>query len=356
MANIIETEFLINTPFSSFQARVVTPKWSKGFECTPQTCGLCCISELPNNMPTKDFKPFNCRICCKYNTENKMCKAYDKRPWGCKTYPFLFGFENGTLIISPSLECPATNEEEMNFEAIKESFSESQVAKSLEEQELIFYKVKGSKIWKNADKFWLKLSNEISDVLNLSPNFPVMENAKSLILEVHNNYYNIKSPMPKHPHMNVILSDMLKNKGGIATNFDSNNPYYVRVKKGRARIISLELNSNKIEETYVGFPDKPLELEMDIGALKILKDYVKLLMKRPFLALSTISLGIAPRYISTFAISNLMGAFVNLEAGATFYACKNEVNKLDSNAIREIISFADGCLMSQFRNPEGAIH
>lgn len=356
MNEILEKELVIETPLSVFPTKIVSPKWSSGFECKSGSCGLCCISELPEGIPTKRFKPFNSRICSYYNVEKRKCNSYESRTLGCKTFPFIFGIEYGSMIISPSLECPSTNGDVFDLQSVKETFSDPQLARILMGLDLMNLEAISTRSWMYADDFWEKLVEHMNNLFERTSSFPFLYEAKSLVFDFLDNYFNVKAHRADYPPMNVILTNMLKNKAAIATNFQSNNPYYVRIHKNRAKISSYNLNSKKINEVTITLPKEPLQLEVDTKALEMVKDYVKLLMKRPFLSLSSfICLTLVPANVPSIAASNLVGGFVNLEAGATFTVLKNDVKSVNENMMREIISFSDGCLTGMFKDPSSSL-
>lgn len=358
MTNINETDFIISTSLSSYNAKFIAPKWAPGFSCDPESCGLCCISELPEGVATKNFQPFNSMICKHYDVDKKNCNSYTRRPWGCKMFPFMYGIENGVLKISASLDCPATHKKELDISSIKNSFEDLELSKSFSGIELMYLRIKSSRAWQNSDVFWEHLALKIMDLFDLKSNFPLFYKAKSLIFNFIDEYYDVKPKREKFPPMDVILTSMLKSKSAIATDFQSNNPFHVRIKNGRAQVTVYNICSKKTEKIVFKLPNKPLRLSIDSDALELLKDYVELLMKRPFLSLSAASVIITGTRcnIPSMATSLLVGAFTNLEAGATFTALKNNSGNVDKNTMREIISFADGCLCGIFKNPSIATH
>lgn len=152
MNNLVEEYFEVETPKGSFQAKYVSPIWAKGFDCKPMSCGLCCITALPEGVPHKTFELFGNKICVYYNTQRRVCKAYEKRPWGCKTYPFFLGVENGQVIVSHSLECPSTNTSYINMDILRNTFRYPKVAFAVDYLNDVFNEAKRS-------KFGIRLKN-----------------------------------------------------------------------------------------------------------------------------------------------------------------------------------------------------
>jgi len=90
MNNLIEKRFDVETTKGVFQAKYVSPIWASGLDCKSMTCGLCCISARPQFLPKKTFRPLDNKICSYFDIDRKVCKAYERRPDGCKVFPFFW--------------------------------------------------------------------------------------------------------------------------------------------------------------------------------------------------------------------------------------------------------------------------
>lgn len=208
MSNLIEEGFTVETPKDNFQAKYVSTNWAKGFNCAPKSCGLCCITELPEGVPKKTFKPFGQVICAHFNTERKICEAYEKRPWGCRTYPFIFGVENGQVVVSPSIECPSTNISTINLDLLKETFRNPKVGFVVDYLNDVFEKAKSSQFWDSSEAFWGSLEDEINKYLDSHTRFPILNDLSELVYGSVDRYFSIKTKHPKHPEIYYLFQQL----------------------------------------------------------------------------------------------------------------------------------------------------
>ena len=357
MSNLIEKWFAVETPKGNFQAKYVSTNWAKGFNCTPRSCGLCCITELPEGVPKKSFKPFDKLICGHFNIERKTCQAYDNRPWGCRTYPFIFGVESGQVIISPSLECPSTNISEINLDILEKTFRYPAVGGVVDSFNDIFEKAKRSRFWDSSEEFWVFLQDEINKYLDSNTHFPMLNDLSELVHGCIDHYFNVHVKRPEYPPINKIISTIVEDKSFISTNFHTNHVYFVKMNKLRAHLTIWNPSTGEIKTIETQLTMQPQELEIKKDGMQLLKDYFSLLFKRPFLSLAALTwplIGI-PTIIPTVLVNIFAGNFVYLEAVANLFAYRLRENGIDRNSMRELLSFADGCLVGQFRNPDKSI-
>lgn len=142
----------------------------------------------------------------------------------------------------------------------------------------------------------------------------------------------------------------------ISTNFQTNNVYFARIKKFKMRLTVWNPSTGEIKTIKTRLAAKPRELEIKKDGMQLLRDYFSLLFKRPFLSLSAVQLTYLPKMIPVLLGSNFTGNFVHLEVAANLFAYKLLETGIDRNSMRELLSFADGCLLGQFREPAKSMH
>jgi len=76
------------------------------------------LTELPPGVSQVHNSNVDKAICGFYDAERRLCRKYDRRPLGCRIYPFLFGVVEGQILISASLECPGTNSRESSQQGV----------------------------------------------------------------------------------------------------------------------------------------------------------------------------------------------------------------------------------------------
>ena len=176
-----------------------------------------------------------------------------------------------------------------------------------------------------------------------------------LVNDCKNRFYNVKTKSPTYPPIYTLISSVTNGKSFISTNFESNNIYFVRIQKFKVRLTIWNPKTGEIKIVKTRLTSQPKKLEIKKDGMELLRDYFSLLFKRPFMSLSAVNLTILPRMIPALLGSIFTGSFVHLEAGANLLAHKFSADGIDRNDMRELVSFADSCLLSQFRNPEKSI-
>jgi len=351
MNNLIEEHFQIETANRIFQAKYVAPKWSKGFDCSSSVCGLCCISEIPTGVPTKIFEPLDCKICKNYNIGKKVCEDYSKRQWGCKTYPFIFGIEKDKIIISPALECASTNKQAINLDPFKNMFKDFEVNLTLKYMEDSLNNVKFSPFWKSPYDYWSLLEEQLNKYFSAHYSFPILDEVSKIIHASMEYHFNVKAQAHRYPPIYQLIENITNGKIFISTSFKASEVYFVRIKKFKVLISIWNPSTNKIKNIKSVLPMKPLEFEITKDAMELLVDYFALLFKRPFLSLSALQAFETKKMIPALLSSNLAANLVHLETAANFFNFKFPNGEINREVMREIISFADGSLLSLFRNP-----
>lgn len=358
MSKLFEEKFDIETQKKHYKVKYISTNWAKGFNCTPSTCGLCCISELPQNVPKKNFKPFEEVICSHFNVENKKCEIYDKRPWGCMTYPFIFGFENGNVIVSSSLECPSTNASRLNIDSLKETFHKPKVGLVIDYLNQVFKETKYSRFWDTPHAFWGFLEDQINKYFDQKNQFPMLEDLSEQVQKWQDNYFNVKTNRTKLPPIYQLIKNISNGKSVILSGFNTKDitMIYFKMKKFKVHSTIWNPSQNSIKKVKSRLPLKSQNLKITEDGMKILRDYLSLIFKRPFLSLSAAQLTKVPRMVPLLLSSNFIGAITHIEVAANLFANRFTESGIDKEGMRDILSFADGCLLSMFRNPVKSMH
>lgn len=352
MNNLIEEYFEIETTKGSYQAKYVSPIWARGLDCKPSSCGLCCISATPQLVPKKTFSPLGNKICSYLNIDKKVCKTYERRPYGCKIAPFFFGIENGQIIISPSLECPSTNKSKINMSMIKKTFNNSSVRLQLDDLDDIFNQTKSSKEWDSIEEFWVFLKGEIKSFFDSNNQFPFLDELTELVQDCIDRYFNINTVHNKQPSIDQLVTSITNGQCFISTNFESNEILHVRIKKLKAYLTYWNPKTGQIRKIKTRLAKQSKEIQIQEDGMQLLKDYLSLLFERPFLSISTVYQTSSELTLPETLTSVFLGNFVHLESGANLLAYKFADIGIDRNSMRELVSFADSCLLGLFRNPK----
>lgn len=354
MRKLFEEKFDIETSKKHYKVKYISTNWAKGFNCTPSTCGLCCISELPPNVPKKNFKPFDEVICRYFNVENKKCEMYDKRPLGCKLYPFIFGFENEDIIVSPSLECPSTNASILNINSLKETFNKPSFGLVIDNLNQVLKEAKYSRFWDTPQAYWAFLEDQINKYFDQKNQFPILEDLSDQVQEWQDNYFNVKTNRTKLTPIYQLIKNIANGKSVILGGFSTKDitMIYFKIKKFKVHSTIWNPAQNSIKKVKSRLPIKSLNLKITEDGMKILRDYLSLIFKRPFLSLSAVQLTKAPRMVPLLMSSNFVGAITHIEVAANLLAYRFTENVIDREGMRDILSFADGCLLSMFGNPQ----
>ena len=343
---------------AAFRIEFVAPKWARSYECTPGTCGLCCLAELPQKVPRKHDSDLDQTICQFYNVRQKKCLKYSERPFGCRIYPFFMGVEEGVILTSTMLGCPGTNRKsEIDPHVLAETFGDSSVAPIVLQINKIYERAKQEyALWKDAAHIWRNLSNVAGDFLLQRTHFPFASNFKDFMLNTVDDLLEIPKSERRHftiPSIAALLSHTVRSY--IATRFSSSKLYFIKVRGSKTVIISLGEQKNEVARIKIKTPTRPLFLEIEKDAKNILEDYFILLLKRPFLSLATQSLFFFPTCVPILLSDTLVGSILHLEIGATFIASRDSVTSIDVDSMREIISLSDALALGLFRRPDKSV-
>jgi len=350
--DLVTKTFNISTQFCTYSAEYVAPVWAQGFECQSGICGLCCLTQLPTGVPQVHNSNVDKAICGFYDAERRLCRKYDRRPSGCRIYPFSFGVVEGQILISASLECPGTNSKEsIQQGVILNMFNEPSVLKRITLMNDYYEKaVLFPNIWGRGDQVWKSLTSEVQGYFSNQKCFPFLSEATQLIFETVAGLFDEKAP--KIPLISVGSATKSTEGLYIATRFESHNLGLVKSRGSKIKITLFDNNFKEIKKTKLKTPANFLELEMDKEAQRLLSDYVSFLFSRPFLSLAAIIASMEHISIPMILPKVLAGSFMAIEVGATLIACRDNLERIDRDTMREIISFSEGTIHSAFNRPD----
>jgi Fe-S-cluster containining protein len=348
---LIQLAFQIPTKVSTYPAKYVAPIWAQGFECYASDCGLCCLTEKPNNVSGIHNAQLDKAICQLFNTRTKICRRYVDRPDLCKLYPLFFGVEDGQVIIMTSLECPGTCSDKLpRVELISELMKEPYLAGRLAffdncyEQAILHSDLLDTKC------FQTRLVPEIRNMFRERRHFPFLLEAVQLIYKVLGESFGKKvSTIPPFSVPAVIRST----EGlYIATRFQSYDLGLIRTKGSKLKIISFDEELREKKNIKKAMPTAFKELELDKGAQQLLYEYILLIMERPYLSLSAVLAVLNQEPVSLNFARGIAGVFAPIEAGATLIAERDNITRIDRDTMREIISFSEGNSRGSFIRPD----
>jgi len=138
----------------------------------------------------------------------------------------------------------------------------------------------------------------------------------------------------------------------IATRFESHNLGLVKSRGSKIKIALFDNNLVEVKKTTLKTPSKFSELEMDKEAQRLLSDYASFLFSRPFLSLAAIIASMRHIPIPMILPRVLAGSFMPIEVGATLIAYRDNLERIDRDTMREIISFSEGTTHSAFISPD----
>lgn len=358
MRNVLfERKFEINTSYGTFPIKFVAPTWAKGFRCLAGSCGLCCLSALPETVPKKHFQLLDTTICHFYDYSKKICNKYDQRPWACRTYPFIFGVEDEIVNVSANLSCPATNDErDIELDELRKTFSDPTVERSIEWLRLLYKATKESELWMEADKVWKIVSRKVEKYFNSLSAFPLLSELQSLALNTVDERLGIPRSERQHPEippMTRLVEETAKIY--VATTFRSCKVCRIRTRGAKMYFVLFDPSTEKVTKVKTRTPTKTPQLEIDKRSRQLLADYASLIVRRPFLSLAAVSSELFHQAIPIGSVDHLIGAFVPLEVGAAVVASRDSLSEVNQEAMRESISFAEECVLGQFRSPDRAL-
>ncbi|RLI47017.1 hypothetical protein DRO69_01740 [Candidatus Bathyarchaeota archaeon] len=349
-ANFIEKTCEIKTKHATFPIKFYAPAWAKGYKCEPGTCGLCCIVQRPEKVPDQFLDIFPKLICGFYDLEQKKCKRYLQRRFGCRVFPFIFGVEEGAIVTSTMLGCPATNSNlEIDSGVIVRALSDPYILRAIVEMDILYKEAKNNEMWKEADRFWVSLSDEVRNFFKRKKSFPFVSELKDLVFDAADDFLEIPKLKREHselPPWSKLVFNVAR--GYIATRFESCRVYYIKVRGSETIMISVDSELRDRREVRFKTPEKSPDLELDNGAHNLFNNYVSLMFKRPFLSLAATCLEFGPRHVPVYLSELLVGSLVSLEIGAAIISSRDELTRVDRDTMREIISFSEPVVLNQF--------
>jgi len=349
-ASFIEKTCEVKTKHATFPIRFHAPIWAKGYKCEPGTCGLCCIVQRPEKVPNRFLDVFPKLICGYYDPEKKKCRRHLQRRFGCRVFPFIFGVEEGVVVTSLNLGCPATNSSlEVDPRVLVRALSDPYILRAIVEMDILYKEAKNNELWKEADRFWVSLSDKVRSFFDRKKSFPFVSELKDLVFEAADDFLDIPKLKREHgelPPWSKLVFNVAR--GYIATRFESCRAYYIKVRGSETTMISVDSQLQDRREVKFKTPEGPSELELDKGARDLFSDYVSLMFKRPFLSLAATCLELGPRYVPMYLSELLVGSLVSLEIGAAVISSRDELRRVDRDTMREIISFSEPVVLNQF--------
>jgi len=256
------------------------------------------------------------------------------------------------MIISPSLECPSTNKSKINIDMMKKTFHHPKVKLELDKLNAHYNLTKSSKVWDSIEEFFVFLKHEIESFFDSNHQFPFLDELTEMVQDCIDRYFNIKTVHGKQPSIDQHITAITNGKCFISTNFESNDILYVRIKKLKAYLTYWNPKTGEIKKNKTILTTKSKEIPIQEDGMQLLTDYLSLLFERPFLSLLTVYQPSSPLTLPETLTSLFAANFIHLEAGANLLAYKFADNGIDRNSMREVVSFADSCLLSLFRNPK----
>jgi Fe-S-cluster containining protein len=349
-AIFIEKNCEIKTKPVAFPIRFYAPAWAKGYRCEPGTCGLCCIVQRPEKVSNQFLDVFPKLICGRYDLEKKKCRKHLQRRFGCRVFPLIFGVEEGVIVASTMLGCPATNSNfEVDPRVLERALSDPYILRAIVEMDILYKEAKSNDLWKEAERFWVSLSDKVRSFFDRKKSFPFVSELKDLVFEAADDFLDIPKLKREHdelPSWKKLVFNVAR--GYIATRFESCRVYYIKVRGQETTMISTDSQLRDRREIKFKTPEGPPELELDDGAHDLFGDYVSLMFKRPFLSLAATCLELSPRHVPMYLSELLVGSLVSLEIGAAVISSRDGLTRVDRDTMREIISFSEPVVLNQF--------
>jgi len=263
--------------------------------------------------------------------------------------------EDGQVLISTCLECPATNSES-NIEpkVLLEVFESPYFGKYLTLMNDYYeHAVLSPYIWRGADRLWHTLTKRIQDFFNRKTEFPFLSELRDTIVNTVALPPEITAKMPPIPPITKPIS---RAEVYVATRFESSGLCLVKPVGSKTVMVLFDENLKRKKAVKVKTPTKSPDLEIERAARELLNDYVSLICNRPFLSIATrMCVIMKPRPVPIYLLRALAGSFMPLEMGATLIATRDKLKAIDRDTMREIISFSDVTMLSRFRRPKYVI-
>lgn len=352
---MVTRAFTVPTKTIIYPAMFVAPAWAPGYVCPKGLCGLCCLTQSPTGVSSSHNANLDKAVCRSYNSEIRTCRKYLDRPTVCRKYPFAFGVENDRILISVSLECPGTNSKtDIDTDAVSSMLCEeptNAIITFMDSQYRSAVSTPG--IWRDAGQVWTELSRRVQEYFSKKTSLPCLQEVQQLTVDT---VWGVAGEEPPEvPPCSV--GTVTKNTQGlyIATRFETHALGLVKVIGSKTKISLLDEKWREINKITIKTPTEFLSLEMDKDAQSMIRDYVSFLCNRPFLSLASIRSVSEHVPVPIILQRAFAGVFAPLEAGATLVAHRDHLESLDSNAMREIISFAEGNNHSIFAG-SGRVH
>jgi hypothetical protein len=206
-------------------------------------------------------------------------------------------------------------------------------------------------IWADALNTWKTLGNAVRASVANSVSLPLLPRITDVSTEAVANFLGT----PKETVAPSSFRKTLIRLSGIyiATRFDTHNLCSVRTKGQKTIITLLDSDFRIVKHKKKDTPLLPSCLEIDDRAKNLLRDYVNFLINRPFPSLGAIiSVAGNDRPVPFNILSTFIGNFTVFDAGATLISMRDDLDRIDADSIREIISFSDCVLLSTFNGPE----
>jgi hypothetical protein len=238
---LVKTTFNINTQFFTFPANLIAPTWAKGYKCEAGKCGLCCLTAAPKNFPLQPFPQLDRSICAHYDVKRKLCKKHTERsPW-CEAYPFLFGVEDGQVLISTCLECPTTSREStIEPKVLPETFETPYFSRQLTLMNDCYeHAVLSPHLWRSADHLWHTLTKRIQDFFSHKTKFPFLSELRNIFVDTITVPPRITAKIPPLPPIKKLVS---KAEVYIATRFESTGICLVKPNGPKTMIVLFDEN------------------------------------------------------------------------------------------------------------------
>jgi len=272
----------------------------------------------------------------------------------CEIFPFLFGVEDGQVLISTCLTCPATNSESnIDPKVLPETLESPYFSRQLTLMNDYYeHAILSPHIWRGADQLWHTLTKRIQDFFSHKTDFPFLSELRDMIVDIVAGSPRIRAKIPPLPPITELMSRV---KAYIATRFESSGICLVKSVDSKTMIVLFDENLKRKKAVKVKTPTKSPDLEIEKAARKLLNDYVSLICNRPFLSLATrMCATIKPRPVPGYLLSSVASSFVHIEIGATLIATRDKLKVIDRDTMREIIGFSEAAVLSRFRRPEAS--
>lgn len=330
--------------------KVISPSWAPGFECL-KDCGACCIVDPPKypiKVPTIRCEELDTYIC-RYLTKDNLCSIYNKRPIGCRMFPFnIIGVEKGEIIISPSLSCPGTNvKKPINVSELRSLLTKNPIydtlKKLLEIDNTLF-----------SDPTFIKFYSELQSRLNKGIEKIFRKKKKLLYPHIYNlirKYFKDKiSTIPNGlevKKLSEIIAIYPRDFLYIASQFNSYDIYHVYI-KGKKCIIK---NRHGVKKVFY-LSSVP---NYDDKAWKILEEYAKFQLIRPLFSAAIHRCGVMgqlyPHKILESFFSYFSSNFIDIDIISWIIASRDKTKEINVQSVREVIAWADGKMSARYRGP-----